>query len=257
MDKGQDEREWNGMKWGSFSCWVTGFRVEHPPRLSPGIINSSGLKVSWNQRISSSTWTQQQRISRWGIEQGVYVEFPVSTTGAPLEAELTNPKYSIVQESSIPSALALAQPQGPGPGVSLGKFLSSSLFIESCFYQSHFPAWLQFGSISSFERSITKMFHLPCYSGKKNQIPGLVAKPRSLHSSPGSSQCSWEAQGAPYQGQGLRTFLRLWWGLGSLEDSPPQESCATVLIVCWIAQNPPVQLSSGCCSALFSSCCFN
>lgn len=49
------------------------------------------------------------------------MEFPVSTTGAPLEAELTNPKYSIVQESSIARALALAQPQGPGPGVSLGK----------------------------------------------------------------------------------------------------------------------------------------
>lgn len=118
---GWNGMKWNEIKWGRFSCWVTGFRVEHPPRLSPAIINSSGLKVSWNQRISSSTWTQQQRISRWGIEQGVYAEFPVSTTGAPLEAELTNPEYSIVQDSSIPSALALAQPQGAGPGVSLGK----------------------------------------------------------------------------------------------------------------------------------------
>lgn len=56
-----------------------------------------------------------------GAEQGVYGEFPTSTTGAPLEAELTNLKCPRIQESSIPRALALAQPQGPHPGVSLGK----------------------------------------------------------------------------------------------------------------------------------------
>lgn len=43
----------------------------------------------------------------------------MSTTGALLEAELINPKHSIIQEGS--TASAVAQPQGPGPGVSLGK----------------------------------------------------------------------------------------------------------------------------------------
>lgn len=87
------------------------------------------------------------------------------------------------------------------------------------------PAWLQLGSVSSSERSIIKMFHLGCYSGKKkinkNQIAGLLVKPRI---------CS-PALGAASVPDKLRVLLikvkawgHFWDCGGALEDSPPRKA---------------------------------
>lgn len=89
------------------------------------------------------------------------------------------------------------------------------------FSQSHFPAWLQFGSISSFVRSTTKMFHLR-YSGKKNQVAGLLVKARICYPALGAAS-------VPDKLRVLLIKVRAWghfWdhgvALGGLEDSPPQ-----------------------------------
>lgn len=45
------------------------------------------------------------------------------------------------------------------------------------FGHSNFPSWLQFRSVTFKKSSITKLlFHLTCYSGKKNQFPRLFVK---------------------------------------------------------------------------------